>query len=75
MNDWSEGKHQLGFQGEVRRESGRRTTQNRRISLSDLPLGSKSDPPFPPPMWSPVRAFLNVCSNPRNLRILRLTEG
>jgi hypothetical protein len=50
-------------------------TQKRRISASDLPLGSKSDPPFPPPMFRPVRAFLNVCSRPRNFRIDRLTEG
>jgi hypothetical protein len=49
--------------------------QKRLISLSDLPLGSKSEPPFPPPMERPVRAFLNVCSKPKNLRIERLTEG
>ena len=32
------------------------------ISLSDLPFGSKSEPPLPPPIGSPVREFLNVCS-------------
>src|SRR5690242_9729846 len=36
-------------------------TQNLRISLSDLPLGSKSAPPLPPPMLRPVRAFLKIC--------------
>jgi hypothetical protein len=50
-------------------------THNFRISLSLLPLGSKSQPPFPPPIISPVRAFLNVCSKPRNLRMERLTVG
>ena len=27
-------------------------TQNLRISLSDLPLGSKSAPPLPPPIFT-----------------------
>lgn len=27
--------------------------------------GRTSDPPFPPPMLSPVRAFLKICSKPR----------
>jgi len=49
--------------------------QNRRISLSDLPFGSKSDPPFPPPIERPVKAFLKVCSNPKNFNTERLTEG
>ncbi len=30
--------------------------QNRMISLLDLPLGSKSEPPLPPPMGSVVRS-------------------
>lgn len=50
-------------------------TQNRLISASDLPLGSKSDPPFPPPMFKPVSAFLKVCSKPRNFRMDKLTLG
>ncbi|GIX62746.1 uncharacterized protein BcabD6B2_21810 [Babesia caballi] len=44
-------------------------------SLSDLPLGSKSEPPFAPPMLSPVRLFLKICSNPRNLSTLMFTLG
>lgn len=35
------------------------------ISLSDLPLGSKSQPPLPPPIIRPVKAFLKICSKPR----------
>ena len=31
--------------------------------------------PFPPPMGRVVRAFLKICSNPKNLMIERLTEG
>lgn len=58
-----------------RKSSLMKATQKRRISLSDFPLGSKSDPPFPPPMLRPVSAFLKVCSKPRNLRMERLTEG
>jgi hypothetical protein len=50
-------------------------TQNLRISLSDLPLGSKSQPPLAPPMFRPVRAFLKICSKPKNLRMDRLTVG
>ncbi|SKV14431.1 Uncharacterised protein [Mycobacteroides abscessus subsp. abscessus] len=45
------------------------------ISASERPLGSKSEPPLPPPMGSPVSAFLNICSKPRNLMIDRLTLG
>ncbi len=45
------------------------------ISPSDLPLGSKSEPPLPPPIGNVVNAFLKVCSKPRNLRIERFTEG
>lgn len=45
------------------------------ISLSDLPFGSKSDPPLPPPICRPVKAFLKTCSKPKNLRMLRLTVG
>ena len=47
--------------------------QNAITSRSDLPLGSKSEPPLPPPIGSPVREFLNICSNPRNL-ILSFTR-
>mgnify|MGYP002261145702 CR=1 FL=1 len=49
--------------------------QNRITSLSDLPLGSKSEPPLPPPMGRVVNAFLKICSKPRNLRMPRLTLG
>lgn len=49
--------------------------QNRMISASERPLGSKSLPPLPPPIGIPVRAFLKVCSKPRNLMIDRLTLG
>ena len=49
--------------------------QNAIISLSDLPLGSKSEPPLPPPIGSVVREFLKICSNPKNLMIPRFTEG
>ena len=45
--------------------------QKRMISLSDLPFGSKSDPPLPPPIGIPVSAFLKSCSKPRNLMIPR----
>src|SRR5258705_9537786 len=49
--------------------------QKRMTSLSLLPLGSKSDPPLPPPIGSVVSEFLNTCSNARNLRMPRLTDG
>ncbi len=45
--------------------------QNRMISPSERPLGSKSDPPLAPPMGMPVRAFLKICSKPRNFTIPR----
>ena len=44
-------------------------------SLSLLPFGSKSDPPFPPPIGSVVNEFLSTCSNARNFRMPRLTDG
>ena len=47
--------------------------QNRMISASDLPVGSKSLPPLPLPMGSPVREFLKVCSKARNLMMLKVT--
>ena len=49
--------------------------QKAMTSRSDFPLGSKSEPPLPPPMGRPVRLFLKVCSKPRNLITLRFTEG
>src|SRR5208282_6544997 len=58
-----------------RQSSVMKLWQKRITSLSLLPLGSKSEPPFPPPMGSVVREFLNTCSKARNLRIPRLTEG
>ncbi len=45
------------------------------ISLSDLPWGSKSDPPLPPPIGNVVREFLNTCSKPKNLMIPKFTLG
>ena len=48
--------------------------QNLMTSPSDFPRGSKSAPPLPPPIGRPVREFLKVCSNPKNLRIERLTD-
>src|SRR5512133_836919 len=49
--------------------------QKRITSALDFPFGSKSDPPFPPPIGRVVRAFLKICSNPRNFRIDRFTLG
>ena len=49
--------------------------QNRITSPSDLPLGSKSEPPLPPPIGKPVRAFLKICSKPRNFTMPRFTLG
>ena len=36
------------------------------ISMSDFPLGSKSAPPFPPPIGNVVKLFLKVCSKAKN---------
>ena len=44
-------------------------------SLSDLPLGSKSEPPLPPPIGSVVSEFLRICSKARNFRMPRFTVG
>src|SRR5690606_15896564 len=49
--------------------------QKRITSALLLPLGSKSEPPLPPPMGRVVSAFLNTCSKARNLSTPRLTEG
>ena len=48
-----------------------------KISLSHLrfPFGSKSEPPLPPPIGKPVKAFLKICSNAKNFKIDKLTEG
>ena len=54
---------------------GEETGQNLITSASDFPLGSKSAPPLPPPIGSPVRLFLKICSNPKNLMIPSYTEG
>ena len=48
--------------------------QKRMTSPGLRPLGSKSEPPLPPPIGSVVSAFLKVCSKARNLRIDRLTR-
>ena len=45
------------------------------ISLLDLPLGSKSEPPLPPPMGSVVRLFLRICSRPRNFQHAERNRG
>ena len=44
-------------------------------SASDLPLGSKSEPPFAPPIGNVVKAFLKICSKPKNFKIDKLTDG
>ena len=49
--------------------------QNFIISISDFPFGSKSAPPFPPPIGSVVKLFLKVCSKARNFNMLKFTEG
>ena len=49
--------------------------QKRITSPSDLPLGSKSEPPFPPPIGRVVRLFLKTCSNARNFKIEAFTDG
>ena len=49
--------------------------QNLITSLSERPRIEKSEPPLPPPMGRVVRAFLNVCSNPKNFSIDRFTDG
>src|ERR1700745_3043826 len=62
--------------GPICRESSvMKLWQNRMTSLSLLPLGSKSDPPLPPPMGRVVSEFLNTCSNAKNFRMPRLTVG
>ena len=38
-------------------------------------MGSKSEPPLPPPIGMPVSAFLKICSKPRNFTMPRFTEG
>ena len=40
-----------------------------------FPRGSKSEPPFAPPIGSVVKLFLNVCSNPKNFIIDKFTDG
>ena len=49
--------------------------QKRMTSPSDLPFGSKSEPPLPPPMGRVVRLFFRVCSKPRNFITEAVTEG
>ena len=62
--------------GPMWRKSSRTSAWQKRItSPSLLPLGSKSEPPLPPPMGRVVSAFLKVCSKARNFRIDRLTDG
>ena len=49
--------------------------QNLITSVSLLPLGSKSAPPFPPPIGRVVRLFLKICSKAKNFKILKFTFG
>ena len=49
--------------------------QKRMISISDLPFGSKSLPPLPPPIGRVVKEFFNTCSKPKNLITEAHTEG
>ena len=58
-----------------RNSSVAKAWQKRITSPGLLPLGSKSDPPLPPPIGSVVSAFLKVCSKARNFRIDRFTDG
>ena len=58
-----------------RKSSIMKDWQKRITSASDLPLGSKLEPPLPPPMGRPVRLFLKICSKPRNFRVSRVTLG
>ena len=46
-----------------------------KTGMTTLTLGSKSEPPLPPPMGSVVSEFLKICSNPRNLTIDSVTVG
>ena len=46
-----------------------------KTGMTRLALGSKSEPPLPPPMGSVVSEFLKICSNPRNLTIDSVTVG
>ncbi len=75
---WMDDKGQVhinrGFRVEFN-SSLMKAWQNLMTSPSDFPFGSKSDPPLPPPIGKPVSAFLNICSKPRNLIILRLTDA
>ena len=49
--------------------------QKRITSASLLPRGEKSEPPLPPPIGNVVKAFLNVCSKPKNFNIERFTDA
>jgi hypothetical protein len=57
----------------VPRQFSHEALAKRITSLSDLPLGSKSAPPFHHP--SVCKLFLKVCSNAKNFKILKFTEG
>ena len=49
--------------------------QNRRISDSLRPFGSKSEPPLAPPIGRVVSEFLKVCSKARNFNRPAFTVG
>ena len=59
----------------LRHNSRMNAWQKRMISASLFPRGAKSDPPLPPPIGNVVKAFLKVCSNPKNFRMDRLTDS
>ena len=50
--------------------------QNAMILSVRLALRVKNrNHPLPPPIGSVVSEFLNTCSNPKNLMMLKFTEG
>jgi hypothetical protein len=58
----------------VPRQFSHEALAKRITSLSDLPLGSKSAPPSTT-IGNVVKLFLKVCSNAKNFKILKFTEG
>jgi len=58
-----------------RKSSEMKAWQKRIISPRLRPLGSKFEPPLPPPIGRVVRAFLKVCSKARNFSTERFTVG
>ena len=58
-----------------RQSSVMKDWQKAMTSRLDLPFGSKSEPPLPPPIGSVVSEFLRICSKPRNFSMPRVTVG